>query len=1217
MLKIEAFKFHRLTPRLVDTKHPSYKISKKALDEAYLEEDVKNIAITGIYGSGKSSFLKTYFNKKIEFKKGNIINVAIADFENNGDSSNKIKIAERQVINQILYQIPSHKIPLSKFRVKDKRKWWQVLFFAACLCMFAIGLYSLFNRDLLDYFYSDLIQVEKVILWSNSSILIFLLISLSIAAVWLSRRISLKFTRFNFKGAESELMDYDAAEVLDLEAQEIVYLILASDVNTIIFEDLDRFKNISIFIRLREINSLVNAKSSEIVRFIYVIRDDLFESKDRTKFFDLMIPIIPAVTSYNSRGKVLEIFSDIEDDKLKLNPKILEQISIYIDDMRLLYSIRNEYEIYSKSIETDVYANELFALIVLKNVFPKEFEDLEYDKGYLYEVLNKRDTLIVKYEESFKEKITEREELKNQLITRFSDFLSVNIPKGYNFNVNESTGKLMYNWYRNKEASRLIYYGSTGKNYTFNTFIEELVKRDSSLKERLEQINYENLDLKIKSLDNEIDKLNEELGRRHTAKTSELLSELNEEGLSKYFYESKEEYKQVINNHYYSLIRFLLLSGLVDENYWRYKGYFHKGSLGKNDNTFINRVLSGKEIKNDFKLNNPETVTEYFEEKDYLRKDIVNYDLMDELIEKQKGKEIIDIFSVIVSTNDIEAIEYINGYDYDKLKNLVDILLKIGFNSFYEVFNAGSISSDLKLKFAGIACEYKNIESNTDFNKYMANNSKIMELDFFEDKEAILEGLDRIKIKFNDVSDLEISSNITKILIKKRLFAINLENVINIIYRSGITTNKSKSDILSRFFKYLDSKSLFELKKYVEENLDELINEYIVKIKNSDVYAFSGEKVFKSILNSDLETETKRKFIGIEKSIISDINYVEDDKLLIELFNNNLVNYNQNNLNNYYERCGEVSPIMNFINDNYKVEFSLSQEMYKDLLNCVETEINLFKSISEEVSSQIDLNNSDLNLEKYMILLSNNLIKFNKQNLVTLLDTNDDNLIVKYFAVLSKEIASEEALLLIMDSDIFEELSEVVVENVLNMNVLEDSDSIKLIDQYDKKISLFKINNAGNQVRKHVLENYFLPSDYQKIIEGFKEFDLWEEIISKINLESNAWSELISNKMSEEFLDKLIRDENLKETLKIELLKKIIEDRTHMYKWKEWIKSIGSISRISKVFENGRPKVENEAEDRVARTLEKTEVVTIGKDNRLNFRPTKFEELHHLKSKSY
>src|SRR5699024_10145362 len=156
----------------------------------------------------------------------------------------------------------------------------------------------------------------------------------------------------------------------------------------------------------------------------------------------------------------------------------------------------------------------------------------------------------------------------------------------------------------------------------------------------------------------------------------------------------------------------------------------------------------------------------------------------------------------------------------------------------------------------------------------------------------------------------------------------------------------------------------------------------------------------------------------------------------------------------YYERCGEVSPIINFINENYKVEFSLNQEMYKDLLNCVETEIILFKSISEEFNSQIDLINSDINLEKYMILVSNNLIKFNKDNLVTLLDTNDDNLIIKYFTVLSKEIASEEVLLLIMDSDILEKLSEVVVENILNMNILEDSDSIKVIDQYDKKISL-------------------------------------------------------------------------------------------------------------------------------------------------------------------
>lgn len=275
---------------------------------------------------------------------------------------------------------------------------------------------------------------------------------------------------------------------------------------------------------MREINSLVNSKSDKTVRFIYVIKDDLFESKDRTKFFDLMIPIIPEVTSHNSRGKVLEIFSDIEEEQLKISPKILEKISVFIDDMRLLYSIRNEYEIYSKALDTDVYSDELFALIVLKNVFPKEFEELENDRGYLYKILNKRNVLIKEYEESLSSKIKEREELKNFLVTRLSDFLAINIPTtGINLQINESRGQFMYDWYRNKESSKLIYFGSNGAYYTFNSFIETLYKKDPSLRERLEQVNYNDFDVKIESLDEEIKNLNDEINRRHTAKTSDLL----------------------------------------------------------------------------------------------------------------------------------------------------------------------------------------------------------------------------------------------------------------------------------------------------------------------------------------------------------------------------------------------------------------------------------------------------------------------------------------------------------------------------------------------------------------------------------------------------------------------------------------------------------------------------------------------------------------------
>lgn len=67
---------------------------------------------------------------------------------------------------------------------------------------------------------------------------------------------------------------------------EILYLFRNADVDAIVFEDIDRYDNNIIFSKLREINDLINNKDkSRPIRFLYLIRDDIFTSKDRTKFF--------------------------------------------------------------------------------------------------------------------------------------------------------------------------------------------------------------------------------------------------------------------------------------------------------------------------------------------------------------------------------------------------------------------------------------------------------------------------------------------------------------------------------------------------------------------------------------------------------------------------------------------------------------------------------------------------------------------------------------------------------------------------------------------------------------------------------------------------------------------------------------------------------------------------------------------------------------------
>ena len=97
------------------------------------------------------------------------------------------------------------------------------------------------------------------------------------------------------------------------------------------------------------VNTLANIQlqkeSKKVLRFFYLLRDDIFVSKDRTKFFDYIIPVVPVVDSSNSydqfishlkRGGIFE----------KFNESFLQGLSLYIDDMRLLKNIYNEFVVY-------------------------------------------------------------------------------------------------------------------------------------------------------------------------------------------------------------------------------------------------------------------------------------------------------------------------------------------------------------------------------------------------------------------------------------------------------------------------------------------------------------------------------------------------------------------------------------------------------------------------------------------------------------------------------------------------------------------------------------------------------------------------------------------------------------------------------------------------------------------------------------------------------
>ena len=120
--------------------------------------------------------------------------------------------------------------------------------------------------------------------------------------------------KLSVQGNEIEIFENDVDSFFDKHLNEVLYLFRNTDANAIVFEDMNRYNSNQIFEKLREINYLLNNSPNDsenkIFRFFYLLRDDIFTSKDRTKFFDFIIPIVPVIDGANSYDKFIEYFRD-------------------------------------------------------------------------------------------------------------------------------------------------------------------------------------------------------------------------------------------------------------------------------------------------------------------------------------------------------------------------------------------------------------------------------------------------------------------------------------------------------------------------------------------------------------------------------------------------------------------------------------------------------------------------------------------------------------------------------------------------------------------------------------------------------------------------------------------------------------------------------------------------------------------------------------------
>ena len=206
-----------------------------------------------------------------------------------------------------------------------------------------------------------------------------------------------KLNRINLKDGEIELRE--ETSIFNRHLDEIIYFFQATNYDVVIIEDLDRFNTSSIYLKLRELNQLIN-DSKEIGRhivFLYAVKDDVFKDTQRAKFFDYISTVIPIINPYNSKDKLkYELqrrgYKDIEDPDL-------EEIAFFINDMRLLRNIANEYQQYRNRLcvtgQISLDPTKLLGMIVYKNYFPRDFAQLHHREGKVYQCINSKNKFIM------------------------------------------------------------------------------------------------------------------------------------------------------------------------------------------------------------------------------------------------------------------------------------------------------------------------------------------------------------------------------------------------------------------------------------------------------------------------------------------------------------------------------------------------------------------------------------------------------------------------------------------------------------------------------------------------------------------------------------------------------------------------------------------------------------------------------------------------------
>jgi hypothetical protein len=414
---------HPLTPEYMPSNHAVYFNAMKDALGWTGDKKVRNVALTGSYGVGKSSILRQVAEDKtlkaIQVSLSTLGFQPAADASKGSDSDENADGAEnplrdtktnqiqKEIVKQLLYTQMPDRMPGSRYRRTAAFNWpREILIALASGIPLAIVVFLFGWTAKL----ATLLTIRAD--WAIAA-------NGGMAVVAAGLVLGLRFLTHNklridsvSTGAATITLSAKTDTYFDEYLDEIVYFFQVVDADIVIFEDIDRFEDPHIFETLRELNTILNAAkqlNGRTIRFIYAIRDSIFEElgvraareadgdqpdvkklttdaailevarANRTKFFDLVIPVVPFVTHQSARELMSTELNDVEEHKV--SDDLIDLVAQHVADMRLIRNIRNEFVIFKEHVirksSLELSDDHLFAMVLYKSTHLSDFERIK------------------------------------------------------------------------------------------------------------------------------------------------------------------------------------------------------------------------------------------------------------------------------------------------------------------------------------------------------------------------------------------------------------------------------------------------------------------------------------------------------------------------------------------------------------------------------------------------------------------------------------------------------------------------------------------------------------------------------------------------------------------------------------------------------------------------------------------------------------------------